>query len=454
METLQTVYGEFSSGFRQSPLAELCVAGAGIQTGPFGSQLHKRDYVEIGTPIITVEHLLDNRIGRSNLPCVSETDRKRLGKYTLREGDIVFSRVGSVDRRSLVREAEDGWLFSGRCLRVRPDHNRLDPRYLSYFFGMPAFREHIRAIAVGATMPSLNTSLLSEVAVVYPPLVEQRRIAEILGALDDKIELNRRMNETLEQMARALYKSWFVDFDPVRAKMDGWWQRGESLPGMPADLFDLFPDRLVPSELGEIPDGWAFHPLKDIAVIRGSNVSPTAVDPETPYVGLDHIPRRSLALMEWATAGEVTSSKAVFHPGDVLFGKLRPYFHKVVVAPIGGIASTDAVVVKPADADWSAMVVCVLSSEDFVSYTDRTSTGTKMPRTSWPIMGEYEVCLPLQSLAREFNRVTHRLIARISSNVLESRQLASQRDTLLPRLISGDLRAPTECTDAMIEAAV
>ena len=209
----------------------------------------------VGTPIITVEHLGENRVIQTNLPCVSEFDRDRLRRYALQKGDIVFSRVGSVDRRALIRDAEQGWLYSGRCLRVRPDASKVEPRYLSYFFGLPAFQEYIRAIAVGATMPSLNTELLSNVPISFPPLPEQRAIAHVLGTLDDKIELNRRMNETLEAIARALFKSWFVDFEPVRAKMDGRWRPGESLPGLPADLYHLFPDRLVDSELGEIPEG-------------------------------------------------------------------------------------------------------------------------------------------------------------------------------------------------------
>ena len=254
---VKTDYGAFPHHFRVDSLRNLCSNGVGIQTGPFGSQLHKRDYVQIGTPIITVEHLGENRIIHRDLPRVSEHDRNRLSRYTLRQGDIVFSRVGSVDRRSLVRETEEGWLFSGRCLRVRPDVNKISPAYLSYYFGLPAFQEHIRAIAVGATMPSINTQILSDVLIAYPPLPEQRAIAHILGTLDDKIELNRKMNQTLEEMARAIFKDWFVDFGPTRAKIAG------REPYLPAEVWDLFPDRLVESELGEIPAGWAVKPLKE-----------------------------------------------------------------------------------------------------------------------------------------------------------------------------------------------
>src|SRR3989339_1140542 len=164
------VYGRYPASWKVKKLEDICPPKVGVQTGPFGNQLHQEDYVEVGTPIITVEHLGDNRILHQNTPKVSDPDRERLAKYSLQPGDIVFSRVGSVDRRSLVREAEDGWLFSGRCLRVRPDLEQINASYLSWFFGLSQFQAHIRSIAVGATMPSLNTKLLSGVEILLPPL--------------------------------------------------------------------------------------------------------------------------------------------------------------------------------------------------------------------------------------------------------------------------------------------
>ena len=183
---------------------------ADVQTGPFGSQLHMSDYVKEGTPIITVEHFGENKLIHKNLPLVSLEDKKRLIKYTLKEGDIVFSRVGSVDRRAYITDSEDGWMFSGRCLRVRPHKHKVNGKYLSYYFGQKSFKEYIKSVAVGATMPSINTDILSTSEIILPPIKEQEAIAEVLSSLDDKIDLLHRNNKTLEQLAEILFKQWFV----------------------------------------------------------------------------------------------------------------------------------------------------------------------------------------------------------------------------------------------------
>ena len=170
---------------------------ADIQTGPFGSQLHKEDYVETGTPIVTVEHLGNRVFTEQNLPRVSDSDKARLIKYTLSTGDIVFSRVGSVDRCSYVDKSHDGWMFSGRCLRVRPTE-LVDSLYLYYYFCLEETKQFVRNIAVGATMPSINTKLLGEVEIALPDLNNQKRIAAVLSSLDDKIENNQQLNDNLE----------------------------------------------------------------------------------------------------------------------------------------------------------------------------------------------------------------------------------------------------------------
>ena len=161
---------------------------ADIKTGPFGSSLHESDYVDDGTPIITVEHLSEHGIVHQGLPLVSDADRTRLKGYGLRVGDIVFSRVGSVDRNSLISKKEDGWLFSGRLLRIRVSDSSAHPPYLSYHFHSEQFKKRIRSVAVGQTMASLNTQILKEVCIVLPNPPEQRAIAEALSDVDGLIK--------------------------------------------------------------------------------------------------------------------------------------------------------------------------------------------------------------------------------------------------------------------------
>ena len=296
------------------------------------------------------------------------------------------------------------------------------------------------AQATGSTFPNVSAQQLAEIP--YPSLDEdeQRAIAHVLGTLDDKIELNRRMNETLEAMARALFKSWFVDFDPVRAKMEGRWRRGESLPGLPAEHCDLFPVRLVDSELGEIPEGWEVKELGEVAKQRRSGIRPEEIDAESPYIALEHMPKRCIALTQWSNADGLASGKLKFEQGDILFGKLRPYFHKVGVAPLDGVCSTDIVVVQPKSNLWSGFVLGHISSAEFVDYTNATSTGTRMPRTNWADMASYKIALPSIEVSKAFTRLVEPCVNRIVSAVHESRSLAAQRDALLPRLVSGEMR--------------
>ncbi len=264
-----------------------------------------------------------------------------------------------------------------------------------------------------------------------PPLQEQQAIVSLLGALDDKIELNRRMNETLEAMARAIFKDWFVDFGPTRAKAEG------RTPYLAPQLWDLFPDALDDEDK---PVGWESGCLADVAESPRRGISPAEVSEETPYIGLEHMPRRSVALAEWEGAGKVTSNKSLFHKGDFLFGKLRPYFHKVGVAALDGICSTDIVVVSAKHTDWSAFTLACISTDEFVAYTDQTSTGTKMPRTSWRTMAQYALCLPPQPTSNVFQSTVQPMIDRIIANIHESRTLAQTRDLLLPKLVSGEIR--------------
>jgi type I restriction enzyme, S subunit len=175
-----------------------------IKTGPFGSTLHQSDYAKTGTPIVTVEHLSDQGLIHTNLPLVSDDDKNRLNSYFLLAGDIVFSRVGSVDRNSLVKEHEEGWLFSGRLLRIRTQESIVNPTYLSYFFQLESTKEMIRSVAVGQTMASLNTEILNKFTVLITDLEEQQRIASCLSSVDTLITAQAAKIDALKQHKRGL----------------------------------------------------------------------------------------------------------------------------------------------------------------------------------------------------------------------------------------------------------
>ena len=341
---------------------------------------------------------------------------------------VVTGRYGTLGEVFFIQE--DFWPLN-TALYVR-DFKGNDPRFISYFLRSLDFS----AYSDKAAVPGLNRNHLHEATVCYPTDIgQQRAIAHVLGTLDDKIELNRRMNRTLEEMARAIFQDWFVDFGPTRAKVEG------LDPYLPPDLWDMFPDELVDSELGEIPEGWKVSELGKVATFPVRMVKPHDLSSETAYIGLDHVPRKSIALDEWESAGNVTSNKLSFKRGEFLFGKLRPYFHKVGLAPTDGICSTDIVVVSPKKELWSSFVLMCISTDEFVSYTDQTSNGTKMPRTSWKTMGQYEVSIPTESVAQAFQHISQDLLNRIATNIHEARALRMQRETLLPHMLSVGVKA-------------
>jgi type I restriction enzyme S subunit len=163
------------------------------------------------------------------------------------------------------------------------------------------------------------------------------------------------------------------------------------------------------------------------------------------------MPRKSIGLTEWGHAEDLASNKFRFQRGEILFGKLRPYFHKVGVAPVDGICSTDILVIRPSAPEWFGLVLGHCSSEELISHADASSTGTKMPRTSWADLGRYPIAVPDSKLARRFTEQVQPLVEAIRLNILQSRTLASMRDTLLPRLLSGELSVRD--TERLVEAA-
>lgn len=392
--------------------------------------------VTSGYPYVAIPQLKAGRLDLSDARQISDEHYiEWTRKAKPRHNDVILSRRCNPGETAYVPAGLECALGQNLVL-LRSAGTKVDPPFLRWLVRSPQWWEQVgNFINVGAVFDSLKCADIPNFVLTIPPFVEQKAITAVLGALENKIELNRRMNETLEAIARALFQSWFVDFDPVCAKAED-----REPPGLASDVADLFPTAFEESALGLIPQGWGVGTLGDVADNFREGVDPSEIDREVAYIGLEHMPRKSIALDEWETADDLVSGKFVFSTGDILFGKLRPYFHKVGVAPVDGVCSTDILVIRPKRASFHAFVLGHVSSESFVNYADAASTGTKMPRTNWRDMANYKVALPPDNILSRFNELVAPMVQRIRANIHQSRTLAELRDTLLPKLLSGEVR--------------
>jgi type I restriction enzyme, S subunit len=291
------------------------------------------------------------------------------------------------------------------------DTETLNNRYLYYVLILKL--DYLRTISTGASTMFLTLTILKGLDLLLPSLPIQERIVAILSAYDDLIENNQRRIRLLEEMAATVYREWFMHF--------------------------RFPGHEAVPMIDGIPAGWERKELGDIAQENRRGVNPNDIDPETPYFGLEHLPRKSIALAEWGAAQEVQSSKFVFFKNEILFGKIRPYFHKVGVAPIDGVCSSDTIVISPKAPELFSITLCSVSSDEFVAQAMQTSHGTKMPRANWGVLVKFPVTIPPAQVLSRFNGLIEDIVAQIQNLVFRCRNLRQTRDLLLPKLISGEL---------------
>lgn len=238
-------------------------------------------------------------------------------------------------------------------------------------------------------------------------------------------------------MAKALFKSWFVDFDPVRAKAEG------RPTGLPAEISDLFPDSFEDSELGEIPSGWKISNLGSLIKQCGEPIQASSATRELPYVPIDCISSKSLSLREYKSGAEANTSLVLFREGDLLFGAMRPYFHKVCIAPFDGTTRTTCFALRPFADSHYAFVAMLLSAASTIEYATLHSTGSTIPYIKWSNSLENMLLIqPPNPILDCFNNTALPILRKLSISLLTERPIAAFRDTLLPKLISGEIRIP------------
>ncbi|MFO7030450.1 hypothetical protein B9T07_10505 [Limnospira fusiformis CCALA 023] len=411
------------SEWQKSTLGQL----AEVQTGPFGSQLKNEQYITGGTPVVTVEHIKDFLIEDFVYPSVTDEDKSRLKKYTLKPGDIVFSRVGSVDLSALVKKHQSGWLFSSRMLRVRVK-KQLDTDFLSYYLRQPAIRQFIINISVGSTMPSINTEILKSLPIVYCSLEEQKQIAAVLTCLDRSISNLRRQNETLEAIAQTLFKHWFVDFE---------------FPNADGKPYKSSGGEMRSSELGEIPVGWRVGTLGDVVKINAESISKDYQYKEIEYVDISSV---GVGVLEGTTSYQLKQSpsraRRLVKHGDVIWSGVRPNRKSYLCIshpPKNLVVSTGFVTLTP-DLIPSSYLYSWVTTDFFVNYLTLNASGSAYPAVKAEHFEIAEVLLPDKLTLSRFHAVIDPMREKIYQNSRQIQTLTQTRDTLLPKLMSGQLR--------------
>lgn len=444
--------------WQQIQLGKVCLK-IGSGATPRGG---KDAYRGGNTALIRSQNIYNDRFTHEGLAYINDSQAHELRNVVVEKNDVLLNITGdSVARCCQVDPDVLPARVNQHVAIIRTQPDVLDSRFLRYVLVSPSMQDHLLALAsAGATRNALTKAMIESLDFQAPRIEEQRAIAHILGTLDDKIELNRRANETLESMAHVMFKSWFVNFEPVRAKLENRWQRGQSLPGLPAHLYDLFPERLVDSELGEVPEGWKHIPFgsllestiggdwgKDIpeddhsevvSIIRGTDF------PDVSSGGIGKVPTR------YTTAKKLASRQ--LQVGDIVLeisggSPTQPTGRSIYISAATLERFSNAVVCasfcrrfQPKSTELGVLAFMHLQNLYAAGGTweyQNQSTGIANFQTTRFLESEM-VAMPSAALLGVFAVHAQSLLEKMSNN--ENFELIKLRDSLLPKLISGELR--------------
>ena len=397
---------------------------ADIQTGPFGSQLHQRDYVDVGTPCIMPTNIgtqLD--IKPEGIAHVKKEDVIRLKKHCVNEGDIIYSRRGDIEKCAYVSQREKGWLCGTGCLRIRINSKNVNPHFIAYQLSTKESKKWIVGNAVGTTMLNLNSGILKELPLLMPNRQKQDSVVDILKSLDEKIEVNRRINENLEQQAQALFKSWFVDFEPFKDQP------------------------FVESELGMIPQGWRVGTLGDICVTNKRTYKGDFVS-EIEYLDTGCVTNNIIdtpQILNPAIDKIPSRARRAVTEGDIIYSSVRPnqrHYALLFNPSSNTVVSTGFVVIT---ANWSGYryyIYQYLIQDEIVNKLQAIAeqSVSTFPSLNASDLTNLKIVIPPNDVVGDFAALNCSFITQINKKQQESRCLAELRDTLLPRLMSGELK--------------
>lgn len=395
--------------WRTAPLGDLCSL---ITDGKHGDCTNDADS---GFYFISAKDIREGRVCYEDARQITEKDFAETHRRTdLQHGDILLTNSGTIGRLAIATDDEitRRTTFQKSVAVLKPRREKIGTAFLYYY--LAASRSALENAARGAAQKNLLLSELRRLSVIVPPAAQQDRIGSILSSYDDQIENNRRRMGLLEKAARLLYQEWFV---------------GLHFPG----------HEHTPITHG-LPQGWERWPLHAICPDLREAANPADLEPGTPYIGLEHMPRRSITLLERGNAEDVTSTKLRYQADDILFGKIRPYFHKVGFALSDGVTSSDAIVLRPTEPQYYCFSLLTVSSDWFVTIVSKTAKeGAKMPRADWKLMQNHTLTVPPRSLLESLNETVKPILAQLRTLAFQNQKLRTARDLLLPRLMSGEI---------------
>lgn len=416
------------------PLEQLVAPGRGISYGIVQPGSPTAD----GVPIVRVNDVRNGRISTVSPMRVTPQIEAAYSRTRLEGGELLLTLVGTVGETAVVPASLRGW-NTARAVGVIPVRDEIGAYWVQLALRSPAVRYLIDSSLNTTVQATLNLGDVAKLPIVLPPRLQRVKIAHILGTLDNKIELNRRMNETLEAMARALFKSWFVDFDPVRAKTEG------CDPGLPTTLANLFPDSFKDSELGKIPKGWGVGRFGDVAEQLREQENPLlSPDALFHHYSLPAFDDGQKSRPEYGES--IKSLKSRVPAGAILLSKLNPEINRVWMVDVRpgerAVCSTEFLVLRALSPFTRNYVYCLARSPLFRQQIEGLVTGTSKShqRAQVDSILNLEVVCPHSSVVAAFDRCAASLLARTLECRRESHMLGDLHDTLLPKLISGELR--------------
>lgn len=394
---------------------------------------------KVGPHFLRITDIQNGIVNWAEVPYCPIT-REHHEKYKLSDGDIVIARTGNSTGENYLYQGHEDAVFASYLIRFRIDQQKADPKFVWYNLRTRDWWDFINKSKTGSAQAGANAKVLGRFPIDCPSMSEQRAIANILGTLDDKIELNRKRSETLEAIARAMFKAWFVDFEPVRAKLEGRWQRGQSLPGLPAHLYDAFPDRLAESEFGEIPEGWEMRSLDSIA----NYLNGLALQKFPPESEREFLPVIKIAQLRAGNTNGADRASARIKPeyvivdGDVLFSWSGTLEVEVWNGGRGALNQHLFKVTSNEVPKWFYFFATRQHLSDFRAIA--AGKATTMGHIQRKHLTDARIAVAPPESMKKFDKVISSQFDQLISNAQQSRSLAQLRDTLLPKLISGKLR--------------